>query len=66
MESHPSILAWRIPKDKRSLVGHNPWGRKESDTTEHLSKAQHRVLSNVALGRFQTKAKLRGKPPFFF
>ena len=27
--THSSILAWRIPW--------NPWGRKESDTTERLS-----------------------------
>ena len=25
---------------QRSLVGHSPWGRKESDTTERLSTAQ--------------------------
>ena len=24
-----------IPVDKRSMVGYNPWGRQESDTTEH-------------------------------
>ena len=23
---------------QRSLVGYNPWGRKESDTTEHAHK----------------------------
>ena len=37
-ESHPthsSILAWRIPW--RSLVGHSPWGRRESDTIKQLS-----------------------------
>ena len=28
MAVHSSILAW-------SLVGFSPWGRKESDTTEH-------------------------------
>ena len=32
MATHASILAWEIPK--RSLVGYNLWGRKESDTTE--------------------------------
>ena len=26
---------------QRSLVGYSPWGRKESDTTERLSTAQH-------------------------
>ena len=28
METHSSILAWRIPQ------GYSPWGHKESDTTE--------------------------------
>ena len=35
--SHFSILVWRIPMDKRNLVGCNLWGQKESDTTEWLS-----------------------------
>ena len=30
---------------QRSLVGYSPWGRKESDTTECLSTAQHKVDS---------------------
>ena len=37
MATHSSILAWRIPQ--RSLVGYNPWGRKESGMTEQLSTA---------------------------
>ena len=36
MAAHSSALAWRIPW-ARSLVGHSPWNRKESDTTERLS-----------------------------
>ena len=32
MATHSSILAWRIPWK---------WGRKESDTIEQLSTAQH-------------------------
>ena len=32
MVTHPSILAWRIPMDRGSLVG--SWDCKESDTTE--------------------------------
>ena len=35
--THSSILAWRIPMDKRSLAGYSPWGREESDMTEWLS-----------------------------
>ena len=37
MATHSSILAWRIPMDKRSLAGYSPWGCKESDTTKQLS-----------------------------
>ena len=32
--THSSILAWRIPMEKRSLLGYSPWGHKESDMTE--------------------------------
>ena len=34
MAAHSSILAWRIPWAEE-LVGYSPWGRKESDMTEH-------------------------------
>ena len=33
LATHSSILAWKIPQ--RRLAGYSPWGRKESDTTEH-------------------------------
>ena len=36
MAIHSSILSWRIPWTG-SLVGHCPWGHKESDTTEGLT-----------------------------
>ena len=36
METHSSILTWKIPWTERSLVGYSPWGRKESDMTEWL------------------------------
>ena len=32
MVTHSSILAWEF-HGQRSLVGYNPWGCKESDTT---------------------------------
>ena len=38
--THSSVLAWRIPVERGSLVGCSPWGCKESDTTERLSTAQ--------------------------
>ena len=47
MATHLSILSWRIhmnrgawwafletPHGQRSLVGHSPWGHKESDMNE--------------------------------
>ena len=34
MAIHSSILAWKIPSTE-GLVGYDPWGRKESDMTEH-------------------------------
>ena len=37
MATHSSILAWRIPMDRGSLVGYSPWGHKEPDTTEQLT-----------------------------
>ena len=37
MATHSSILAWKKPHGQRSLVGYNPWGRKELDITEQLS-----------------------------
>ena len=36
MATHSSILAWRI-RGQRSLASYNPWGHKESDTTEQLT-----------------------------
>ena len=37
LATHRSILAWKIPqREKRSLEGYSPWGRKESDTTLQL------------------------------
>ena len=34
--THSSIFAWRI-SSKRRLAGYNPWGHKDSDTTERLT-----------------------------
>ena len=34
MATHSSVLAWRIPQGRGSLVGFRLWGRTESDTTE--------------------------------
>ena len=45
MATHYSLLAWRIPWTEEPGGGYSPWGRKESDTTERLSTAQHTVFS---------------------
>ena len=50
MATHSSILALRIPKDKRSLVGYSPWGSKEWDTTERL---RNKTKQNKKLGEGQ-------------
>ena len=48
MATHYSILAWRIPMDRGSLVGYKLWGCKESDMTERLSIAQPFPLKLVS------------------
>ena len=35
-ETHSSILAWRICRD-RGAVGYSPWGHKELDAAEQLN-----------------------------
>ena len=37
---YPGILPGKF-HGRRSLVGHSPWGRKESDTTERLCFLGH-------------------------
>ena len=39
MATHSSILAWRIPWTEEP-GDYSPWGHKESDTSEQLSRAQ--------------------------
>ena len=39
------------PQGQRSLANYSPWGRKESDTTERLSTAQHIAMINVTVIR---------------
>ena len=38
--THPSILGWRIPMDRRAWWAASPWGRIELETTEQLGTAQ--------------------------
>ena len=47
----PWRRAWQptpvfLPRESRSLVGYNPWGRKELDTTEWLTRT-HTVIKHV-------------------
>ena len=44
METHSSVLAWRIP-GTGSLVGCHQWGHTESDTTEVMQQQQQQLLS---------------------
>ena len=44
---NPTVL--ENPHGQRSLAGYSPWGCKESDTTERLSTAQHRVDSRCCI-----------------
>ena len=34
MVTHPSILAWRIPRTEGAWAGCGPWSYKEMDTAE--------------------------------
>ena len=45
---------------QRSLVGHSPWGRKESDMTERLSTAQHSLMHKVIWSTLSYEDKLKG------
>ena len=44
MATHSSVLAWRISRITRSLVGHSRWGHRELDTTEVTQQAHTRVI----------------------
>ena len=35
------------PHKQKSLVGYSPWGRKESDTTEHVGTHCHLFLDHA-------------------
>ena len=40
LATHSSVLAGHSRR-QRGLVGHSPWGHKESDTTEATCRAHH-------------------------
>ena len=52
-----SILAWRIPMDKRSMAGYSLWDHKESDTTKHSTASTSKRLANITTYEVSTTAK---------
>ena len=46
MATHSSILPGES-HGQRSLVGYSPWGQKESDMTEQLSRAHMKLIHDV-------------------
>jgi len=63
MTTHSGILAWES-REQRSLVGYNPWGRKESDTTERLSLSLFTFRGCQTLQVVGTVAKWRVCPVY--
>ena len=49
MATHSSILAWEISWTEK-LVSYSPWGRKESDITERLSRHTHSLFGSTVDG----------------
>ena len=47
METHSSVLAWRIPWTEEPGRLHSAWGRKELDMTERLSIAYHSNILSI-------------------
>ena len=47
MATHFSILAWKIPRTEEPGRLYSPWGRKESDTTEHAHTHIHKVVATL-------------------
>ena len=42
-ETWVQSLGWKNPLEEGLATHYSPWGHKESDTTDQLSTAQHRV-----------------------
>ena len=40
MATYSSTLAWEIPWTEKPDRLHSPWGRKEADTAERLTRSQ--------------------------
>ena len=47
MATHASVLAWKIPWTEEP-VDYSPWGRKESDTTEHSHTSHCPLLASAS------------------
>ena len=46
MATHSAVPAWEIPGTEE-LVGYNPWGHKESDTTEHTHTYTQKAVLRI-------------------
>ena len=51
MATHSCILAWKIPWTE---VGYSQWGRKDLDTTQHLSTHALEESASTFLQTLQT------------
>ena len=72
MATHSSVLAWKIPWTD-NLVGYSPWGGKELDTTERLTRWDNEPMLPGIWGVFiwtlcylvqrrYTKTNIHGSP----
>ena len=55
LEKEMAILSTLLPgksHGRRSLIGHSPWGRKESDTTEWLHFHFPHIINYICLSMF--------------
>ena len=62
MATQSSILAGKFHR-QRSLVGHSPWGRRESDTTEQLSTHTHRTVLKHHINKYKNFSKYSAPSP---
>ena len=46
-ETHSTILAWRIPMNRRDYWAYSPWGGKELDTTVQEHNSRHIFLTET-------------------
>ena len=57
MATHSSILVWKIPWAEECGRLRNPWGHRESDTTEPLHFSFLICVPNFVLERWEGRAQ---------